>query len=93
MRYNKKLICFLAILLVSVCTYGQNAILEYDVEAGTILGGGDKAPFWLTANRYGKYSTMPQSAFASAGMEYRLNMNYGWKFNVGAEIGFIRHFA
>ena len=74
------------VLLVSGFAYGQNAILKYDVEAGTILGGGDKAPFWLTTNRYGKYSTLPQSAFASAGIVYRQKMNYGWRFNVGAEI-------
>lgn len=86
MRFYKKFICFCSILLINNIAYGQDTLLEYEVEAGTILGKGDNAPFWLTANRYGKYATLPRSAYAAAALNYRQELNKGWRINAGAEI-------
>ena len=92
----KNFISFIIILLVSNSIYGQNGLIDYEVEAGTILGKGENAPFWLTANRYGKYATLSRSAFAAAALNYRQELNKGWRINAGVEFagntGFDNHF-
>ena len=50
--------------------------LSYHIEATATAGGGDYAPLWFTANRYGLSSVKSNSALLKAGLEYQKKMNH-----------------
>ena len=60
--------------------------LSYQLETAATAGGGDFAPLWFSANRYGLSSVQPNSVWLSAGMRYDKKMKHHWKLQTGIEL-------
>lgn len=79
------------LILLSLCTTqavkaeAQDS-LSYHIEATATAGGGNYAPLWFTANRYGLSSIEPNSALLKAGLEYQKKMNHHWKLKAGLDL-------
>ncbi len=64
----------------------QQAFFDYDVEASALAGGGQYAPMWFTANRYGIFSNNDEQAVLRAGLHYRQELKHHWKVEAGLEL-------
>ena len=67
---RKIVFCFLIMTFgKSFQLLAQDTLLwKYCIEAVATVGKGTYAPLWLTANRYGRGSTMPNAAAVRAGL-------------------------
>lgn len=63
----------LVALLLNLAVAAQEkdkGMLTYRAELGVTAGGGDFAPLWLSANRYGLPGIKPNNGYLRAGMQY-----------------------
>ena len=84
----KRLALFMALLGCTSWISGQTSTdsLSYQLETAATAGGGDFAPLWFSANRYGLSSVQPNSVWLSAGMRYDKKMKHHWKLQTGIEL-------
>ena len=64
----------------------QRAALDYKVEATALVGDGEFAPFWLTANRNGTSGVAHKQASLRAGVSYEQELKRSWRINAGLEL-------
>ena len=81
--------------LAALCAHGAagreqpdtaQARLSYRVEALGVAGGGEYAPLWLTANRYGLSGVDNKFASLRAGVTYRQPLRRNWRVEAGLEL-------
>lgn len=92
---RKLVFCLLTIFVgVSFQTWGQDyQRWQYRVEAVATVGKGTYAPLWLTANRYGWGSTMPNVSAVRAGMFGIVSIQRYGHLAVGMDLSGAYHFA
>lgn len=83
---NRFLFALLGLALTQSTTAETKDSLSYNIEARATAGGGDFAPIWFSANKYGLSSVKPNSGLLKAGLEYNKNMKYRWKLKVGVDL-------
>jgi hypothetical protein len=61
----------------------------FDVATSTVVGSGEHAPFWLTANRHGLASLNPGSAYlrTSATRQYKKECGFDWELGADMAVG------
>ena len=75
------------LLFLALPLWGQQrAALDYKVEATALMGDGEFAPFWLTANRYGTSGIARKQASLRAGAFYEQELKRSWRINAGLEL-------
>ena len=72
--------------LLPVCGYAANDSISVRVETEATFSGGDYAPFWLSANKYGMGSAEPNSFYLRAGADWNRGLRHGWKIGAGLDI-------
>ena len=87
----KKVVLFLWLLipLASSWAWAEDAAWTFDVGTNVAVGGGEHAPFWLTANRHGLVSMERNSAYlrTSAFRDYRKTKGFDWECGIDAAFG------
>lgn len=63
-----------------------NSRLEFNIETSANVSGGDYAPYWFTANRYGLGSVEPNSFYLKAGVDWKRSFRHGWKVGAGLDL-------
>ena len=58
----------------------------FDVATSTVVGSGEHAPFWLTANRHGLASLNPGSAYLRTSATRQYNKESGFDWELGADM-------
>ena len=92
---KKIVLCFLInVFGIFSQIQAQDSLLwKYQVEAVTSVGKGTYAPLWLTANRYGWGSTMPNAAAVRAGLFGKVPIQQYGHLVSGIELSGAYHFA
>lgn len=72
--------------LLPVCGYAANDSISARVETEATFSGGDYAPYWLSANKYGMGSAEPNSFYLRAGADWSRRLRHGWKLGAGLDI-------
>lgn len=82
-----KRIIFPLLLIAPVAGMGQkNQHLSYKIETEATLSGGDNAPYWLSANKYGLGSTAKNNFYFRAGVDWRKAYHHGWELAAGLDV-------
>lgn len=94
MRFKKSCIVALALTALSVPVSAQFAKgLNYQVEAATVFSGGENAPFWLTANRYGLSSIEKNNGYLRAGIFRPIEKNKKFSYALGLDLATAYNFT
>lgn len=76
----------LALLALPVFAQESGSQLGYHIETSANFSGGEYAPYWFTANRYGLGSVEPNSFFFRAGVDWKKYFSHGWKIGAGLDL-------
>lgn len=77
-------ILFLSLFPLSL--YGMTDSLSVRIETEATISGGDYAPMWLSANKYGMGSTENNSVYLRAGAGWNKALRHGWKIGAGLDL-------
>ena len=83
MRNLKKISLFHFFCFLFIISFSKN--IQYSAETAFILGKGDYAPFWLTANQYGKYSFNNNSLYAIGSLIMPYSNEKDFDYSMGIE--------
>ncbi|MBO7499084.1 MAG: hypothetical protein J6T64_07840 [Bacteroidaceae bacterium] len=87
----KKVLLFLWLLipLSTSWAWAEDGAWTFDVGTDARVGGGQHAPFWLTANRHGLASLERNSAYLRTSVlhDYRTSQGFDWECGIDAAFG------
>lgn len=94
MRLNKNYLASLFLLLLPIGTHAQiEKGLNYRVEATATVGQGTHTPFWLTANKDGLSSIIPNNGYLSAGLFRDMEKDKRFSYAFGLELAGTKRFT
>lgn len=86
MIFSRKTFFLITFLLGGIYAFGQNSLIECNVEAGATVSNGNHAPYWLSTNKYGMGSAEDNSAYLRAGIAWNKALHHEWKLDAGLDL-------